>query len=119
MNSKINILIITLFIGCNSVGLALDEIYRGKYEGYNVSLEINSDSTFTLTKSYVEWPKKCSGKWSEISENKYLLKCDFEDPNITPTPRMDYLKPREHILVILSKKKVKLEGENMILKRVK
>lgn len=119
MRNNITLLLCIIFLSCSSTGLTLDKVYKGKYEGYYVTLDMNSDSTFTLTKSYVEWPKKCSGKWSEIDENKYLLKCDFEDPNSTPTPRLDYLEPREHIITVLSKNKIRLEGEDMILKKVK
>ena len=119
MRKNILLLFCVLCVGCGSTSLTLDKVYKGKYEGYYVSLEINSDSTFTLTKSYVEWPKKCSGKWSEIDKDKYLLKCDVEDPYSTPTPRLDYLEPREHIITVLNKRKVRLEGEQMILKKVK
>jgi hypothetical protein len=119
MRKNIIFLLSILFIGCRSTSLTLDKVYKGTYKGYYVGLDIKSDSTFTLTKSYVEYPQKCSGRLSEIDENKYLLKCDFEDPNTTPTPRLNYLEPREHIITVLNKKKVRLEGEDMILKKVK
>ena len=104
-----------LLIGCSSSKeLRFDKSYGRSGDRYFVNLELRPDSTFTLTKAYVEWPKKCVGSWSYLGSNQYKLKCDKEEPFAQITT--GYMQQREHIITVLNNRKVRIEKENTILK---
>lgn len=106
---------LVLFISCSSSKvLRFDKPYSRSGDRYFVNLELRSDSTFTLTKAYVEWPKKCLGKWSYLGNNRYKLVCNQLDPIEQITS--NYLEPREHIITVLNNRKVRIEKENTTLK---
>jgi hypothetical protein len=104
-----------LLIGCSSSKeLRFDKPYGRSGNQYYVNLELRSDSTFTLTKASIEWPKKCVGTWSYLGNDQYKLVCEKEEPILQTST--GYLEPREHIITILSNRKVRIEKENTILK---
>lgn len=103
-----------LLIGCSSSKqLRFDKPYGRSGNQYFVNLELRPDSTFTLTKASIEWPKKCEGIWSYLGNNQYKLVCDKEEPILPKST--GYLEPREHIITVLSDRKVRIEKENTIL----
>ncbi len=104
-----------LLIGCSgSKELRFDKPYGRSGDRYFVNLELRADSTFTLTKAYIEWPKKCSGSWSSLGNNQYKLVCDPEEPLAQITT--GYMQQREHTVTVLDNRKVRIEKENTILK---
>ena len=106
-----------MLIGCSSSKeLRFDKKYSRSGNRYYVNLELRPDSTFTLTKAYIEWPKKCSGIVSKLEDRRFLLKCNEEDQFSTPTPNTGYLETRQHIITVLTSRKVRIEKENTILK---
>lgn len=119
MHYKMKRLILLSFLfllnGCSSSKeLRFDEEYGKSGDRYFVTLELRSDSTFTLTKAYVEWPSKCVGNWSYLGSNQYKLICEDEKP--FEQISSGYLKPREYIITVLNIRKVRIENEDTILK---
>lgn len=115
MKRLIYISILFLLFGCSSPKrLSFDTLYSRSGDRYFVNLELRTDSTFTLTKAYIEWSKKCNGTWTYLGNDKYKLLCNKEE--VFAQISSGYLEPREHIISILNNRKIKIEGEDTVLK---
>lgn len=123
----VSTLTVVVCISCSNAQLSLNNTYSGSKDGYYTVIEFKPDSTIELIKDNVAWPKKCIGEVSFIEEKKYRIKCSLEemyyDSNEVNGDKLPTLKShkvkQEYILTIINRKKIRIEGLNAVLKKVR
>ncbi|MXV18005.1 copper resistance protein NlpE [Hufsiella ginkgonis] len=114
MSKNILWLSMVLFASCTaSKGLVGNYARAGK--DFKYTLTINQDSTFALTKQYFEASSKCQGRWSYISKDTLILKCDAE--KFPAAIAGGYMQDREQKVVLLANGKLMLQS--VTLKKTK
>lgn len=111
-----NLILCVLFLSCSIKKYSLDT--PSKYidtKDRRFFIQIEPDSTFVLQGSTFAGGYGCEGRWLYIDTNKILLKCaDVKNP--LEVIAAGYLVQREHVIYLLSNRKIKYE--NRILRRV-
>ncbi len=112
MNKIFVLVCIIIILSCN-VTKNIGGVYNASGRNFNHTLILNNDGTFMLNKRYFEADAKCHGKWTYLSKDSILLKCDSD--TIPETIAGGYISNREQKILVLNNKKIKLQ--NVILRK--
>ncbi len=117
MKNNLLLILIVVFACCKSVAISqnIDGQYFKAGKDYQYNLSLNKDSSFTLTQKYFEVNSTCKGKWSYLSRDTILLKCDEED--LSAKLQSGYMTDREKKIVVVSKNKLILGEVKLKRKR--
>lgn len=95
----------TFSTSCRTISRYRD--LQGNYykagKGYQYSLTLNIDSSFTLTEKYFEVNSTCNGKWQRLRKDTLLLKCNETD--VYSKLQSGYMTERERKVVLLRNRK--------------
>ncbi len=125
MRKKLIYIVIMMIplLSCKAQKIEQEAIYgtfykleKGKDFNTSYTLELNSDSTFTLLINTAAGKPQCSGVWEIVDNEFILLKCG-EDADSYEMLSSGYMSQKEHKLQILNKNKIKYK--DVVLNRKK
>jgi hypothetical protein len=114
MNKGLLFLIGILMLTACSAQKNLIGNYSRTEKDFKYDLQLSAGNTFSLTQKYFEVVSKCSGKWTQLSTDTLLLKCN-DATDVAETLLRGYMSEREKKVIVLNRNKLRL-GQ-VILKR--